>query len=100
MNRYNTDYNVQKRFDGKQFFGSRVYPIIYQDDTDILYISKETDYLDSLAYKFYKNKSYWWIIAQANNIGNGRLSIQPGIQLRIPTKIEQILINYNRINSQ
>lgn len=100
MNRYIRDKNIKSRFDGKRFFGIRLYPKISEDESDIIYISKETDYLDSLAYKFYKDTSLWWIIALANNLGNGRLSVPPGIQLRIPTRVESIINGFNRINDQ
>ena len=98
MNRYNRDNNVKTRYDGKRFFGTRLYPSISEDENDIIYITKETDYLDSLAYKFYKDTTLWWIIALANNLGNGRLSVEPGIQLRIPMRIESILAGFNKIN--
>jgi len=97
--RYNQKFNVNTRFDGKRFYGARLYPIINPDDSDILYISNETDYLDSLAYRFYKDKNLWWVIALANGLGNGRLSVESGLQLRIPTRIEQILMSYNKLNS-
>lgn len=99
MTRYDTNKNIKTRFDGKRFFGTRLCPNIAESDSDIIYITKETDYLDSLAYKFYKDKSLWWVIAAANNMGNGRLSVEPGLQIRIPTRIEQILAGYNKLNS-
>ena len=97
--RYNTNSNIKTSYNGKQFFGTRTYPIINPDDSDIIYITKDNDYLDALAFKFYKDQSMWWIIAQANNLGMGRLSIQGGLQLRIPTRLSSILINYNNSNN-
>lgn len=79
--------------------GTRLYPIITESDSDVLYITTDTDYLDTLAHKFYRDSSLWWIIALANNLGNGRLSITGGLQLRIPMRIEEIVSRYNRINS-
>ena len=32
--------------------------------------------LDHLAYKFYDNPHYWWVIATANSIG-GRMYVEP-----------------------
>jgi len=99
MTRYDNQKNIKTRFDGKRFFGTRLYPTIAQDESDILYISNETDYLDSLANKFYKDTTLWWIIALANNLGNGRMSVEAGLQLRIPTRIDRIIESYNRLNS-
>jgi len=99
MTRYNPQNNLKTRFDGKRFLGTRLYPNILEDETDVLYITNDTDYLDTLSHKFYKDKNLWWVIALANNLGNGRLSIPAGIQLRIPMKLDHILSEYNKINS-
>jgi nucleoid-associated protein YgaU len=99
MTRYNPQSNVKTRYDGRRFLGTRLYPNIAEDESDVLYITNDTDYLDTLAHKFYKDKSLWWIIALANNLGNGRLSVSGGIQLRIPTRIDNIITKYNKINS-
>lgn len=97
--RYDTNYNIKNRFDGKRYFGSRTYPIITPDNSDILYIANDADYLDTLAYKFYNDVSLWWIIALANNLGNGRLSVTGNTQLRIPTRVDEILSEYRKLNS-
>ena len=99
MTRYSTEHNIKSRSDGKKFFGTRLYPNIPPNDSDILYITDETDFLDTLAFKFYKDATMWWIIALTNNLGNGRMSIPVGTQLRIPTRVESILEEYNKINS-
>lgn len=99
MTRYNQKNNIKSRFDGKRFLGTRLYPTISESDSDVTYITNETDYLDTLAHRFYKDVSLWWIIALANNLGNGRFSVPVGKQLRIPTRIEAILSEYNRLNS-
>lgn len=98
MTRYKTDRNIRYSFYGNRFFGTRTYPTIAARDDDILYISNDTDYLDSLAYKFYKDSSLWWVIALVNNIGTGRLSIEPGTQLRIPSNIDVVLASFNKLN--
>jgi hypothetical protein len=97
--RYNTSVNIKKRWDGKRYFGTRLYPNIPIDPSDIYVITNETDALDNLAFKYYKNPSLWWIIAQANNIGKGKLSVSAGLQLRIPTNVTTILNNYTVLNS-
>jgi hypothetical protein len=54
--------------------------------------------LDLLASKYYGNPSYWWIISVANNLNDASLSIEPGRQLRIPSDINSVLNEFERIN--
>lgn len=98
MRRYN-NIPIQTRFDGKRVYKTTAYPIIYPSDTDIQIISNEGDYLDTLAYKYYGDPTLYWIIAIANNIGKGRFSITPGLTLRIPVNVNDIVDEYNRLNS-
>lgn len=98
MNRYFVS-KIDTRFDGKRVHKSVIYPRIQFDNSDLYLISDDTMYLDVLANKYYKDVSLWWIIALANNLGHGRLSIPGGIQLRIPGNITRILSDYKLINS-
>ena len=98
MKRYN-NIPVQTRFDGKRVYKTTVYPIILPADTDIQVVSNEGDYLDTLAYKYYGDPTLYWIIAVVNKIGKGRLSVDAGLTLRIPININDIIDQYNRLNS-
>jgi nucleoid-associated protein YgaU len=89
---------VYKRFDGKNVYRTTYYPIIPDSVDDTYIIASESDYLDSLAKKYYGDESYWWVIAQANNLGKGKLSIPQGKQLRIPGNVSQILNNLKNLN--
>jgi hypothetical protein len=89
---------VYKRWDGKNVYRTTYYPIIPHSIDDTYIIASEVDYLDSLAKKYYGDESYWWIIAQANNLGKGKLSIPLGKQLRIPGNVSQILNNLKNLN--
>ena len=89
---------VYKRYDGKNVYRTTYYPIIPESINDTYITASEADYLDSLAKKFYGDESYWWIIAQANNLGKGKLSIPLGKQLRIPGDVSQILNNLKDYN--
>jgi len=86
------------RWDGKQVYKTTIYPPIIPSNNDILITSTDTDYLDTLAHKYYKDATLWWIIANANNIGKGRLSIEPGTQLRIPFDIISIINQFKKLN--
>lgn len=98
MRRY-ANIPVQNRFDGKRVYKTTVYPTILPQDTDLQVVSNQGDYLDTLAYKYYGDPTLYWIIALVNKIGKGRLSVEPGLTLRIPTNVNDIVDQFNRINS-
>lgn len=97
MKRYN-NIPITERFDGKRVYKSVVYPAIIPSDTDVQVVSSEGDYLDLLAYKYYGDPTLYWIIAVANNLGKGRLSVPTGTSLRIPVDINSIIDQFNRLN--
>ena len=97
MRRYATNA-TQTRWDGKQVFKSTIYPTVKPSSSDILITASETDYLDTLAQKYYRDSTLWWVIASVNNIGKGRLSVEVGTQLRIPFDITSILIEFKQLN--
>lgn len=99
MSRYD-NISIVNRWDGKRVFKSVEYPIIVPQDSDVQIVSKETDYLDKLAFDYYGDPEKYWIIARANNLGKGRLSVPPGLTLRIPTNISGIIAEFNRLNSE
>lgn len=79
------------RFDGSKVYRTTFYPDIPYDDSDIYITATEQVYIDSLAKKYYGDESYWWIIANANNLGKGKLSIPAGKQIRIPGNPSSIM---------
>lgn len=89
---------TETRFDGSKVYKTTYYPVIPRDVTDIYVTSKEGDYIDSLSKKYYGDESYWWIIANANNLGNGKLSIPPGKQLRIPGNLTRVIQLFKDLN--
>jgi nucleoid-associated protein YgaU len=97
MKRYDST-QMETRFDGKRVYTTTQYPQINQNPTDTIVISNEGDYLDALAYKYYGDPTLWWVIALANNIGKARMSIEPGLQLRIPANINEILVQFHNLN--
>jgi phage tail protein X len=99
MRRY-SNIPVISRYDGKRVYLTTTYPTIFPSDNDIVIISNETDYLDALANKYYGDTTLWWIIALANNIGKGRLSVPSGITLRIPLNVSSIVNEFNRLNAR
>lgn len=98
MRRYEST-PVKLRWDGKRTYFTTEYPVIEPRDSDIIVISNEGDYLDYLAFKYYGDPTLWWVIALANNLGKARLSVPPGLQIRVPTNINDIVVNFNNLNA-
>jgi len=98
MKRYEST-QTKTRWDGKRVYFTTQYPIIEPSNSDIVVISSDADYLDSLAFKYYGDPTLWWVIALVNNVGKSRMSVPPGLQLRIPTNINEILVNFNSLNA-
>lgn len=97
MKRYNST-TIGNRWDGKRVFKTTYYPKIVPSDEDVIIITNDTDYLDNLAYKYYGDPTLYWIIALANNLGKGRMSVQGGLQIRIPVNVEKIINDMNKLN--
>ena len=97
MNRYD-NIQVQKDKSGRRFRKTTLLPIIEPHIDDIYIIGQVGDRLDNLAFKYYQDSSLWWIIARANNIGKGSLTIQYGLQLRIPQNQFEIIDEYKELN--
>ena len=89
---------TDKRYDGKLVYRSTLYPTIPVTEDDIYVTLSQDDYLDSIAKKYYGDESYWWIIAVANNISDGKLSIEVNKQIRIPGNLSSILKNLQSLN--
>ena len=99
MNRYSNN-TIQKDKSGKRFTSTTLYPDFEVDFGDVYIIGQVGDRLDNLAFKYYQDSSYWWVIARANNIGKGDLVVPIGMQIRIPdpSKIYEIELQYNNLN--
>jgi len=98
MNRYE-NIKIEKTEEGKRYRKTVQYPVIEKKTTDIYIMGRVGDRLDTIAHKYYKNSRLWWIIARANNIGNGDLVVPIGKQIRIPVNYIEIVKNYNKLNS-
>lgn len=98
MNRYEAIQTLRTN-SGKRYKKTIAYPEIPMNSSDIYIIGIEGDRLDILANKYYRDSRYWWIIARANNIGNGDLTVPIGKQLRIPINYIQIVDEYITLNN-
>jgi hypothetical protein len=89
---------VEKRWDGKNVYRTTYYPIIPESYDDFYVTVSESDYLDSLAKKYYGDETLWWIIARANNLPGYKLSVTTNRQLRIPGNISLIMNRLKQLN--
>ena len=83
---------IKKNSLGRQVLKPTIYPTIPIEDSDVFIYPVFGDRLDTLAFKYYKDTSLWWIIAKANNLESGVVGLDPTKQIRIPTDIEPILV--------
>jgi hypothetical protein len=84
---------------GTKYLKLKRYPNIPLSEDDIYVITTIGDRLDLLAYSYYRNPEYWWIISSANNnINKGSMFLTPGTQLRIPTDLGAVLKLFNDLN--
>ena len=97
-NRYTYSTNLTTKNTKRQYLGSVIYPKIKASDDDIYIISDSSDRLDVLALKYYNDQSLWWIISVANNLNDASYSIEPGKQLRIPSNLNKIINDFEKIN--
>lgn len=90
MNRYESTKSIKNKDNFINRYETTTYPEFERKDDDIYIITRKLERLDILADKYYEDPRYWWIIARANNLGKGTLTIPPGKQIRIPQNILDI----------
>ena len=88
--RYET-VKIKKDLNGIRHYASSMVPNIPIKDTDIFVYPLYGDRLDTIANRHYGDSNLWWIIAKANEIGKGKIGLDPEKKLRIPTEIGDII---------
>ena len=94
---------TRMKTDRKRFYrvlSPTLYPSIPMSDSDIYLYPKEGERLESIAHKFYQDTGLWWIIARANDLGDGKMSLDPLKQIRVPMDTELILQQLERLNTE
>ena len=100
MSRYKfTGIKIDKNT-GNRVFKATLYPTIRFNDGDKFIFPIDGERLETLAYRYYKDTTLWWIIAQANNIRDGSFGLKPDKQIRIPMEIAKILKDFRTINEE
>lgn len=83
---------------GVQYYSNNLYPDIPVSPNDSYVITVLGDRLDLLAFDFYGDTTFWWVIASANNLPGDSLYLQPGSQIRIPADLPSIINEYRSTN--
>lgn len=84
----------------RRYYDSLLDPTIPLSYSDIYVITTIGDRLDMLAWKYYANAEFWWIITAANpELRKDSLYLEPGIQLRIPQDYNEVLVLYKDQNT-
>ena len=84
----------------RRVYNTLLDPYIPQSVNDIYVITTFGDRLDTLAFHYYDNEQYWWMIAASNpQLRKDSIYLEPGIQLRIPADANSILKLYQTENS-
>ncbi len=80
-----------------QYLSRTKYPIVEEQDSDVRIIAKYGDNLTKLAFDYYGDVDKYWIIARRNKFTD---SIYPiaGQELFIPTEIDELISELNRLN--
>jgi len=99
MNRYQNIQTTKYSGTGSVYYTNNIYPDVPVTENDNYVITTLGDRFDILANNFYGDPSLWWVIPSANGISGDSLYPEPGLQLRIPTDVREILNSYKSINA-
>ena len=100
MNRYESTQIISGSNSTIKRLETTTYPEFERREDDIYIISRKLERLDLLADRYYDDSRFWWVIARANNLGKGSLSIPAGKQIRIPQNITDIFGELNRARKE
>lgn len=82
-------------------FSTRVPLPQQQRDDDTFYVIQAGDTLPRLAYQFYSDVRFWWVLYDANAdlIMGHPLDLEAGVNLRMPSRqaVETELLNGSRV---
>ncbi len=96
--RYN-NLKIKKDINGVRHYSPSIVPNIPIKDTDIFVYPVFGDRLDTIASRYYGDAGLWWIIAKANEIGEGRIGLDMEKKLRIPIEIADVIELVEQNNS-
>lgn len=83
MNKYQSDLKVDTT-KNIPYFESVLLSDIPEEAVPFYYVTRGMERLDNISNKFYRTPKNWWVIAKANNLANGTISVPEGTKLFIP----------------
>lgn len=86
--------------DGTRFFESTLPPDVERDESDIIITTESGQRLDRIAFRQYGDAKLWWVIAAANNLGRGDLTVPANTRLQIPRNESRIFDELREINDR
>ena len=99
MNYRYQNIEITKNNTGERYYSNNIYPDIPLSNNDSYIIAVLGDRLDLLAFDFYGDTSFWWVIASANSLPGDSLYVEPGMQFRIPIDLSSVINNYKIVNT-
>lgn len=86
FDRYKDCRILEDKETGERLLSTRMLSDIPHSPNDIYHRvqSNEVSRLDIIAHNYYKNPLLWWVIAQANDIYDPFVILEPGTLLRVP----------------
>ena len=90
--RYSESKIFRDKLPGPRRYETILYPEIPKRSTDRYVIAQEGDRFDMLSHKYYGSSEFWWVIADANQMGKGSFIIPNGKQIRIPFPMHDLYI--------
>lgn len=82
MSAYN-DYTIVRFKEGDLALDRKFYSYM-PSKADKTHVVVENERLDTIAFKYYKDSSLWYVIADVNEIFNPLKELEPGTKLLIP----------------
>ena len=83
---------------GSEYYTNNIYPDIPVSENDTYVITVLGDRLDLIAFDFYGDTSFWWVIASANALPGDSINVEPGTQIRIPANLVGVINEYKAVN--
>lgn len=95
-----TEIPQKKDNNNRRVLTSTIYPPIARHSDDTYVLTTVGDTLYAIALQYYNSVNYYWIIAEANEgLDKTTQSLIPGLQLRIPSQLQQILEDFKDLNN-
>lgn len=98
INRYQNIEITKNKVTAPPIYVNAVYPDIPVTDEDSYVITTLGDRMDLMALNVYGDTGYWVFIASANGLSGDSLFPPPGMQLRLPADLQQIVNDFNNTN--